>query len=97
MHSLRLHFPVSIVSLSVGLVAVLAVVYIGLIAVVMSYAALTVEFSQSVKNDEAAVAVLESQYLDNVARLQSLDYHALGYAAPRTKTFVPVASMTALR
>ncbi|MFA5996618.1 MAG: hypothetical protein WC790_02770 [Candidatus Paceibacterota bacterium] len=97
MHKLRLHLPVSIMSLSVGMVAVLAVVYIGLIAVVMSYAALTVEFSQSVKDDEAAVAVLESQYLENAAHLQSLDYHALGYAAPRAKTFVPAASMTALR
>ena len=97
MHSLRLHFPISILSFSVGMVAVLAVVYIGLIAVVMSYAALTVEFSQSVKDDEAAVAVLESQYLGNVAGIQGLDYHALGYAAPRAKTFVPAAAMTALR
>ncbi len=97
MHSLRLHLPFSPVSLSIGMVAVLAVVYIGLIAVVMSYAALTVEFSQSVKDDEAAVAVLESQYLEGVARLQQTDYHALGYAAPSAKIFVPAASMTALR
>ncbi len=97
MHNLRPHLPFSIVSLGVGLVAVLAVVYVGLIAVVMSYAALTVEFSQSVKDDEAAVAVLESQYLEGVARLQSTDYHALGYALPRAKLFVPAASMTALR
>ena len=32
----------------IGAVAVLVVVYIGLIATVMSYAALTIEFSQSV-------------------------------------------------
>lgn len=84
-------------SLCSGTVVVLAVAYIGLIAVVMSYATLTLEFSQSVKNDEAAVAVLESQYLRGVARIESLDYHTLGYAAPREKVFVPAASMTALR
>lgn len=97
MHSLRLHFPFSPVSLALGLVAVLAVVYIGMIALVMSYAALTVEFSQSVKNDEAALAALESQYLNRVAQIQTVDYHALGYAAPVAQRFVPATSMTALR
>jgi hypothetical protein len=97
MRNFRLNLPFSILSLSAGLVAVLAVAYIGLIATVMSYAALTVEFSQSVKNDEAAVAVLEGHYLDGVAQLQSLDYHAAGYVAPRATIFVPVTSMTALR
>jgi hypothetical protein len=79
------------------MVGAFVVVYIGLIAVVMSYAALTVEFSQSVKNDEAAVATLEGQYLASVARIQSLDYHAAGYSMPEAKIFVPAASMTALR
>ena len=60
MHNLRTHFSFSLLSLVSGAVAILVVAYIGLIAVVMSYAALTVEFSQSVRNDEAAVAVLES-------------------------------------
>lgn len=89
--------PFSIVSLCTGIVAVLAVSYIGLIAVVMSYATITVEFSQSMKNDEAAVAVLEAQYLSSVARIETLDYHALGYSAPVTKSFVPSASQTAMR
>ena len=84
-------------SLCVGTVAVLAVAYIGLIAVVMSYAALTVEFSQSVKNDEAAVAVLEAEYLNGVSHLQSLDYRAAGYAAPVPRVFVPATGVTALR
>ena len=97
MRNFRFHLPFSIVSLCSGIVAVLAVAYIGLIAVVMTYAALTVEFSQSVKNDEASVAVLESNYLTNVARIQSLDYRTVGYTAPRTTLFVPAASMTALR
>lgn len=97
MHSLSAHFPFSLVSVCTGMVAVLAVVYIGLIAMVMSYAALTVEFSQSVKNDEAALAVLEAQYLAGVARIQSMDYHAAGYAAPIAKHFVPASSVTALR
>ena len=80
-----------------GAVAVLALVYVGLIAVVMSYAALTVEFSQSVLDDESAVAALESQYLTEVARVTSIDYLAAGYAVPTVKIFVPAASVTALR
>lgn len=97
MRNFRFHFPFTFVSLFSGTVAVLAVVYIGLIAVVMSYATLTVEFSQSVKNTEASVAGLEAQYLSNIARIESLDYRTIGYAEPRAKLFVPAASMTALR
>lgn len=97
MHNLRFHLPFSLVSLGVGMVAVLAVTYIGLIAVVMSYATLTVEFSQSVKNDEAALAMLESRYLAQVAHIETIDYRAIGYALPVSKTFVPATSMTALR
>ena len=97
MLSSRLHFPFSVVSLSLGAVMVLAVVYIGLIAVVMSYAALTVEFSQSVRNNEAVVGMLEAEYLAVVANITNIDYVAAGYVAPHTKTFVPAKSVTALR
>ncbi|HQT82931.1 MAG TPA: hypothetical protein PLW99_02145 [Candidatus Paceibacterota bacterium] len=93
MHNLRLSF----ISLTSGAVGVLLVVYIGLIAVVMSYAALTVEFSQSVKNDEAAVAVLEAHYLASVASVTDTNYLAEGYAAPSAQLFVPARSVTALR
>jgi len=97
MRNFHFTLPFSVVSLVSGTAAVLAVVYVGLIAVVMSYAALTVEFSQSVKNDEAAVAVLEAQYLKGVASVQAMDYHTAGYAAPLARIFVPATSMTALR
>ncbi len=85
------------VSLCTSAVAVLLVAYIGLIAVVMSYAALTVEFSQSVRNDEAAVASLESAYLAGVARVTDTDYVAAGYAKPVATTFIRAQSSTALR
>ncbi len=97
MYNSRFHLSLSPVSLCSGTVAVLAVAYIGLIAVVMSYAALTVEFSQSVKNDEATVGMLESHYLANVASVTGIDYVAAGYAQPTDKIFVPVKSVTALR
>ncbi len=97
MHNARLTFPFSILSLCYGTVGVLLVTYIGLIAVVMSYAALTVEFSQSVRNDEAVVATLEGQYLAEVGRITSTDYTALGYAKPVAKAFVREQSVTALR
>lgn len=87
----------SFLSLCTGLVAVLAVAYIGTIAAVMTYAALTVEFSQSVKDDEAMVALLDAQYLTKVNQIETSDYHTLGYATPQKKVFVPSASVTALR
>lgn len=97
MPSIRSYLPFSPVSLCVTLVAVLAVSYIGLMAMVMSYAALTVEFSQSVRSDESAVAALESQYLDRVAEITGTDYTALGYAKPTAQIFVRAQSATALR
>lgn len=98
MRNLRLHLPsFSPLSLAGGAVAVLAVVYIGLIAAVMSYAALTIEFAQSVKNDEASVATLESQYLAAIARITTTNYVAEGYVIPSVETFVRARSATALR
>ena len=97
MRNFRSYFPFSVVSLCSGAVAVLVVAYIGLIAVVMSYAALTVEFSQSVRNDEAAVAVLEGQYLASVAHITGTNYAAEGYTKPTAKVFVRAESVTALR
>lgn len=84
------------ISICSGAVAVLAIIYIGLIAVVMSYAVLTVEFSQSVRNDEATVAALESQYLTAVARITATNYVAAGYVKPIAEAFVPAGSVTAL-
>lgn len=97
MHKLRLHLPFSLISFCVGAIALLCVAYIGLIATVMSYAALTVEFSQSVRDDESAVAVLEGRYLEAVEGITATDYLAEGYALPVKKTFVRAKSTTALR
>jgi hypothetical protein len=80
-----------------GLIAVLVLSYVGSIAVVMSYAALTVEFTQSVRNDTSAVARLEKQYLTEVARITAVNYAHEGYAKPETKVFVRAKSGTALR
>lgn len=97
MRNLARRLSYSAVSLCTGAVGILAVAYIGLIAVVMSYAALTVEFSQSVRNAETAVGKLERQYLATMAHITKMDYAAAGYAAPNAKIFVPAKSVTALR
>ncbi|MHB8660936.1 MAG: hypothetical protein ACYC75_03330 [Minisyncoccota bacterium] len=97
MSNFRTHFSFSPLSLCYAAVGVLLVTYIGLIAAVMSYAALTVEFSQSVKNDEGTVATLESQYLASVERITNTDYQTEGYTAPIAEIFVPAKSATALR
>ena len=97
MHNLSSRMPFSITTLCSGLVVILMVTYVGLIAVVMSYAAMTIEFSQSVRNDESAVATLESQYLSSIARITSADYVTAGYVMPIAQVFVPSKSGTALR
>lgn len=90
-------FSFSPVAIFGGVTAILFVVYIGLIAVVMSYAALTIEFSQSVKTGESSVAALEKQYLAGVARTTAMDYESAGYVLPSVKTFVREKSVTARR
>ncbi|MFZ1075461.1 MAG: hypothetical protein WAN50_03750 [Minisyncoccia bacterium] len=97
MRKIRNYSPFSPVSLCAGAVGVLAVAYIALIAVVMSYAALTVEFSQSVRNDEAAVATLESQYLDGVQQVTGTNYLAEGYVKPNSEVYVRAESGTSIR
>lgn len=97
MRKFRFRLPFSALSLAGGIVAFLVVVYIGLIAVVMSYAALTVEFAQSVRNDEAEVAALEAKYLAEVSRIMTLDYRAANYAVPVAKIYVGEKGVTALR
>ena len=97
MHKPRFLTSFSVVPFCIGTVVILVVVYIGLIATVMSYAALTVEFSQSVKNNESTVAVLEGRYLEEVENITTTDYLAEGYAVPTAKTFVRAEGTTALR
>lgn len=96
-HVTALRLPYSPTRVALGIVGMLVVVYLGMIATVMSYAALTVEFSQSVRSSEAAVATLESKYLAHVAEITSTNYSSLGYAKPSTQTFVPTQSGTARR
>jgi hypothetical protein len=72
------------------------VIYLGLIATAMTYAALEVQFTQFTKNDEAAVATLEASYLASTASLTSVNYTALGYANPVAEIVVPGAPQTAI-
>ena len=83
--------------IALATVITLGVVYIALMAVVMSYAALTIGFAQSVRNNEATVAMLESRYLATVADITNTDYHAQGYERPVAEVYVPKAPATALR
>lgn len=75
----------------------LVVTYIGILALIMSYAAHTIEYAQSVRNEEAAVADLEQQYLAAVGEITQIDYKALGYVQPQSKLFVRGRPATALR
>ena len=84
------------VSALVALNCFLAVCYIGLVASSLSYATLEVQFSQSVKNDEASVATLDTQYLAALEAVTASNYVALGYAKPVAESFVPGAPETAV-
>jgi hypothetical protein len=97
MRSVAYRLPFSPVSIAGAVVGALVVGYLGLIAVVMSYAAVTIEFAQSVRNDESQVAALEAQYLEKVSVISNTDYAALGYAKPLAEIYVPTAPVTALR
>lgn len=90
-------FPASPVGLCVGIVATLSVIYLVLIAVVMTYAAITISFSQSVRNNEAAVATLETQYFSEIAVINNSNYAAMGYTKPLAEVYVPATRVTALR
>ena len=93
-----LHLPrFSPVALSLALVITLAVAYVALIATVMSYAALTVSFSQSVRSMEGEVATLESEYFAAVSSVADTDYASKGYEKPAGETYVSAARATALR
>lgn len=91
---LRSFSPVSLVAFAA---LVLTTGYLALIAVVMGYAALTVEFTQSVRNDESKIAELESAYLAAVSQVTSIDFAQAGYQKPIAESFVPTRSVTALR
>ncbi len=97
MHNFTSRIPFSPTALSGGAVAILALTYVMLIAVVMSYAALAIEFSQSIRTNESAVATLESAYLSRIAEITVIDYVAEGYVKPIAKVYVPAESVTALR
>lgn len=84
------------VSALLALNGTLVVVYLGLIAIAMTYATLEVEFTQYTKNDEAAVATLEASYLGALSTITTTDYAQLGYAQPINEVFVPGAPQTAV-
>ena len=74
----------------------LVLVYLGLVAFSMSYAALEVQSAQSVKGEEAQVATLDTQYLAAIAAVTESDPAALGYAAPVATLFGPGTPATAI-
>ena len=85
------------VSAAATFAGALFVSYVALIAFVMTFATLSVGFTQSERSDEATVATLEAQYLSGLATITNTNYVALGYAKPATTVFVPAAAATALR
>jgi hypothetical protein len=93
----KLNLRFSMLRATYTAVGVLLVTYIGLIAVVMTYAASTIAFTESVRNDEAQVAALEFRYLESVADITKSDYSALGYTKPTAQIFVRVSGRAALR
>jgi hypothetical protein len=70
-----------------GVVVALVVTYIGLIAFVMSYAAIQTETAQSVRDSSAEVSLLETQYFDKTSALGAIDPGSLGYSAPIAKNY----------
>jgi len=84
------------VRILIGISTLCALCYVGLIAIVMSYAAMHVEFAQQVRSDEAAVALLERSYLSAVSDITATDFKAIGYESPVAKRYVVGSPETAL-
>ena len=84
------------ISALLALNATLVVVYLGLIATAMTYAALEVQFTQYTKADEATVATLESSYLATLSNLTDVNYAQEGYTDPVAVIYVPGAPQTAV-
>jgi hypothetical protein len=83
------------VTLLVGLNALFVLLYVGIMAIVMSYATMQIEFAQSVRTDEASVAMLESSYLTAVDQVTQVNYLGQGYGKPTAELFVTSAAQTA--
>lgn len=79
-----------------AIVGSLVVLYIGLIAFVMSYAAVQTEMAQSVRDSSAQVSLLEVQYFNATRALTEVNPVALGYSAPIAKNFVSGHARAAL-
>ena len=97
MRSLHFNFPFRALPFCYAIIGTLLLCYLATVAMVMSYAALTIEFTQSVRNDTSVVAQLEKQYLAGVADITSVDYSFEGYEKPQIKHFVRAKSGTALK
>lgn len=77
---------------------ILLISYIAVFAFVMTYAAMQMRFSESVRDMSAHVGVLESNYLSLVAETNQTNPYKLGYTKPASIAYVtndsqPVISM----
>lgn len=90
-------FALSPVKALAALAVFLTLTYVALIAVVMNYAALTVEFAESARDKEASLAALENTYFSRLELVTNTNYVAAGYDKPVSQTFVSGAPLTALR
>lgn len=77
---------------------VLLVSYIALIATIMVYGTLQMQFAQRVRDTSAHVGVLESQYLSLITQINKTNPSTLGFTKPVsiayvTNTTQPIVSM----
>ena len=91
----NLSLPV-LVRISRRVAGALSVGYLCLIAVVMTYAAITSHLAQAEKEVRTDVSRLEEQYLAQVAAIQQSDVAAAGYARPTAIMFVQEKSAPVL-
>lgn len=77
---------------------VLLVSYLALIATIMVYGTLQMQFAERVRDTSAQVGVLESQYLALITQINKTDPSSLGFTKPVsiayvTNTTQPTVSM----
>ncbi len=80
---------ISVLAASCG---ALIALYIGLVVTTVSYAAWQTDLAAAMRNTDANIASLESQYYAQVARLDSVDPASIGLVTPSSVKYAVMVS-----
>lgn len=80
--------PVPITATLAAAAGLLAIVYVGMLAVAMTYGVLQIQAAQTVRDTSAAVGNLETTYLSVITTINNVNPVSLGFSKPSTVAYV---------